>query len=139
MLCRPLWFWVFLLLLFSGCLYYTLNICSDILRSCVPHQTCVLLEEMKNRFDLDGLGQTLLFCQISQNTWSQIYANFYVFLCSMQENRQSLIWHEAADKNLIHQGVWTYLKWQNRSNLDWHFVSFSHTIFDLSPEAKQTV
>lgn len=34
------------------------------------------------------------------------------------------------------EDIW---KQHNRSNLDWHSTSFSHTLFDLSLEAKQTV
>lgn len=99
---------------------------------------CVLLEEMKNHFDLDGLGKHFYFVKLIRIHDTKFIPTSMV-LCSMKENRQSFFCHEAADKNLNHWGTRIYLKPQNGSNLDWHFTSFSHTTFDLSAEGRQAV
>lgn len=104
----------------------------------LPSDICVLLEEMKNYFDLDELSKHFYFVKLVIIHNIKFIPTFMVF-CSVKENRQSLICHEAADKNLNHWSALTYLKPQNRSNLDWHFASFSHTIFDLPPEGRQAV
>lgn len=48
-------------------------------------QICALLEKMKSQFKPDDLRQILLPCQISQNTWYQIYTRLYVFIIHAEE------------------------------------------------------
>lgn len=57
-----------------------------------------------------GLGKHFYFVKLARILDFKFMPTFMGFLCSMQENRRSFFWHEAADKNLIHQGAWSYLK-----------------------------
>lgn len=57
-----------------------------------------------------GLAKLFYFVKLARILDFKFMPSFMGFLCSMKGNRLGFIWHKVADKNLIHQAAWRYLK-----------------------------